>query len=121
MKAKGVLNISSFVLGFILFVGPISGSSARAATEEEAKSDGVRTVYLIRHGDYDHEDDRDPDVGKALIPLGVAQARIVGARLRGMPVEFTSLHSSTMTAPSTLQAETRPIQERALQRRRLQL
>ncbi len=65
--------------------------------EEAKKTDGVRTLYLIRHGDYDSDDESDPTVGKALIPLGVAQARLVGARLRGMPVAFTSLHSSTMT------------------------
>ena len=67
------------------------------AADPEPTGDGVRTVYLIRHGDYDHEDERDPDIGKALVPLGVAQARLVGARLRGLPVEMTSLHSSTMT------------------------
>lgn len=67
------------------------------AAEPEATGDGVRTVYLIRHGEYDHEDERDPDVGRGLVPLGVAQARIVGSRLRALPVEMTSLHSSTMT------------------------
>jgi len=67
------------------------------SAEEAKKTDGVRTLYLIRHGDYDSDDESDPTVGKALIPLGVAQARLVGARLRGMPVTFTSLHSSTMT------------------------
>jgi len=67
------------------------------AAEPEPTGDGVRTVYLIRHGDYDHEDERDPDVGRGLVPLGVAQARITGSRLRGLPVEMTSLHSSTMT------------------------
>lgn len=72
-------------------------SSSCSAGEEFHKNDGVRTVYLIRHGDYDHDDERDLDIGKALVPLGVAQARIVGARLRGMPVEMSSLHSSTMT------------------------
>jgi serine/threonine-protein phosphatase PGAM5 len=69
------------------------GWSAEAAQ----KTDGVRTVYLIRHGEYDIGDDRDPDVGKGLVPLGVAQARLVAARLRGMPVVFTSMTSSTMT------------------------
>jgi serine/threonine-protein phosphatase PGAM5 len=54
-------------------------------------------VYLIRHGEYDHADERDPFVGKGLVPLGVAQSKIVAARLRGMPVEISSLHSSTMT------------------------
>ncbi len=67
------------------------------SADEAKKSDGVRTIYLIRHGEYDNDDERDPDVGKGLVPLGVAQARLVGARLRGMPVTFTSLHSSMMT------------------------
>lgn len=58
---------------------------------------GVRTVYLIRHGFYDHEDPREPEVGKALVPLGVAQARLLAARLRGLPVTMGSLTSSTMT------------------------
>ena len=80
-------------LAVCLVLAPCSVSPA----EETVKADGVRTVYLIRHGEYDHEDERDPDIGRALVPLGVAQARIVGARLRGLPVEITSLHSSTMT------------------------
>ena len=72
-------------------------ASAGWSADEAKKSDGVRTIYLIRHGEYDSDDESDPTVGKALVPLGVAQARLVGARLRGMPVTFTSLHSSTMT------------------------
>ena len=67
------------------------------SAEVAGKIDGVRTIYLIRHGEYDIEDASDPFVGKALVPLGVAQARLVGARLSGMPVDFTSLSSSTMT------------------------
>lgn len=58
---------------------------------------GTRTIYLVRHGAYDHEDDRDPDVGKALTSLGIAQARLVAARLRALPVDITSITSSTMT------------------------
>ncbi len=65
--------------------------------EGEVEGDGVRTIYLVRHGYYDHNDDADPDVGKALVPLGVAQARLLGARLRGLPVEIDALYSSTMT------------------------
>jgi len=68
--------------------------SVHAGEGDEAS---VRTLYLIRHGHYDHEDDADPDVGKALTPLGVAQARLVAARLRSIPVTMTGLHSSTMT------------------------
>ncbi len=67
------------------------------AADAPQKTDGVRTVYLIRHGQYDHDDPRDPDVGKGLVPLGVAQAKLIAARLKGLPVEMSSLHSSTMT------------------------
>jgi serine/threonine-protein phosphatase PGAM5 len=58
---------------------------------------GIRTIYLIRHGEYNQADTSDSDVGKKLTPLGIAQARLVSTRLKGMPVEFTSLTSSTMT------------------------
>jgi len=64
-------------------------------TDADAK--GIRTVYLIRHGEYDQADTSDSDIGKKLTPLGIAQARLVSARLKEMPVEFTSLTSSTMT------------------------
>jgi serine/threonine-protein phosphatase PGAM5 len=71
-------------------------SASPAATEEKATA-ATRTLYLIRHGDYDHADDRDPEVGKALVPIGVAQARLVGARLRGMPIAWDALYTSPMT------------------------
>ena len=57
----------------------------------------IRTLYLIRHGEYHLEDKRSPFVGKGLVPLGIAQARLVANRLRTYPVRFTSLYSSTMT------------------------
>ena len=36
-------------------------------------------------------------IGKELTPLGIAQTRLLAARLKAMPVKFTSLISSTMT------------------------
>lgn len=72
-------------------------ASAGWPDEAAAKGDGVRTVYLIRHGEYDILDQRGAEVGKGLVPLGVAQARLLAARLRAMPVDFTSLAASTMT------------------------
>jgi serine/threonine-protein phosphatase PGAM5 len=97
MKRRGFVGgeIWIFSLGLVVFLALVP--TACSASDEPVKTDGVRTVYLIRHGEYDKNDERDPDVGRALVPLGVAQARIVGARLRGIPVEMTSLHSSTMT------------------------
>ncbi|MBZ0114733.1 MAG: histidine phosphatase family protein [Thermoanaerobaculia bacterium] len=75
----------------------IPSSPEEAAEGEELLAPATRTLYLIRHGDYDHADDRDPEVGKALVPIGVAQARLVGARLRGMPVAWDALYTSPMT------------------------
>ncbi len=62
---------------------------------EPAKSGPTRTVYLVRHGNYD--EGADVKDGGGLTPLGLAQARLVAARLAGMPVTFTALHTSTLT------------------------
>jgi serine/threonine-protein phosphatase PGAM5 len=82
--------------------------------------EGVRTLYLIRHGWYDYRDKSDPDVGKALLPLGVAQAKLLAARLRSMPVEWTTLYSSTMTrARQTARVVGEEFPELELQKTRL--
>jgi serine/threonine-protein phosphatase PGAM5 len=75
----------------LAWVLPVSGEQARSPRA------GIRTLYLIRHGAYDPTDTTDPENGPGLVPLGIAQARLVAARLRALPVEMTSLHSSTMT------------------------
>jgi serine/threonine-protein phosphatase PGAM5 len=67
------------------------------AQENKEETKGICTIYLIRHGGYNFEDERDPDIGKELIPLGIAQARLVSSRLKSLPVKITSLISSTMT------------------------
>lgn len=71
--------------------------AAHAAPGPTAPGSGTRTLYLIRHGEYDSDDPRDAAVGKALTPLGVAQARLIGGRLRGLPVRFTGLIASPLT------------------------
>jgi len=67
------------------------------AQENSTKTKGVRTLYLIRHGQYDHDDDRSSDIGKALVPLGIAQSKLVANRLKSLSVKMSSLISSTMT------------------------
>lgn len=67
---------------------PWGASDASAAT---------RTLYLVRHGDYDHEDPREADVGKGLIPIGREQADITGRRFARMGVRFDALRVSTLT------------------------
>ncbi len=93
-----IFNRGGLLLALCCMIVFVCGEAVMARAEDHAAGDtGVRTLYLIRHGAYDTADQRDPDVGKALIPLGVAQARLLGARLRALPTPITSLHSSTMT------------------------
>ena len=56
----------------------------------------TRTVYLVRHGAYDMQVG-DPEVVNRLLPLGIAQARLIGARLAGIPGGFDSLTASPMS------------------------
>ena len=57
----------------------------------------TRTIYLIRHGNTDTSVKGDETVVYGLTPLGIAQARLIAARLRGLPVKFTSLTASPLT------------------------
>jgi len=90
-------NIRSLILvsaTLIVFAGNFYNLFAQ---ENNTKTKGVRTLYLIRHGQYDHDDDRSSDIGKALVPLGIAQSKLVANRLKSLPVKMSSLISSTMT------------------------
>ena len=69
-------------------------SVAGLADALAAGSPGARTIVLVRHGNYTADDKVDPKLGPGLSPLGVAQARMVGARLAPMP--FEALYASPM-------------------------
>jgi broad specificity phosphatase PhoE len=56
----------------------------------------VRTVYLIRHGAYVADRNADPQLGPGLTPLGIAQARLVAARLNGSGIPFDSMTASPL-------------------------
>lgn len=62
-----------------------------------ARAAAPRTFYLVRHGEYDHADQRDEAVGKGLVPMGVAQARLLGARLRALGIVFDAFDASPLT------------------------
>ncbi len=57
----------------------------------------ARTLWLVRHGAYDESDPRDESVGKGLVPIGIAQARLAGARFAGLPFGFDSILASPLT------------------------
>jgi len=78
------------VLSFLL-LGTAILSPASEPAASAAEPPGVRTLTLVRHGEYDH---RRGDKG-GLVALGVAQARLLAARLRS-ETPLTSIRTSTM-------------------------
>jgi serine/threonine-protein phosphatase PGAM5 len=56
-----------------------------------------RTIVLLRHAQYAPDPSADPKVGPGLTPFGIAQARLTGARLAGLPFRFDAVLSSPMT------------------------
>lgn len=91
MSGPKILLINLFFLVLFSFL-PTS-----LCQNSESEENGTRIIYLIRHGDYNQTDERDEFVGRELTPLGIAQTKLLSTRLKAMPVEFTSLISSTMT------------------------
>ncbi|MDH3267947.1 MAG: histidine phosphatase family protein [Ignavibacteria bacterium] len=91
MKNRNFLTLIVLLLICILL------SPVTCGQINNSEKNGGRTIYLIRHGEYNQADTSDSDLGKELTPLGIAQARLLSARLKSMPIKFTSLFSSTMT------------------------
>lgn len=89
-----ISNFKSLLILFLLVIN-LPGIIYSQSTNVEEK--GIRTIYLIRHGQYDQSDERDEYSGKELVPLGIAQTKLLAARLKAMSSEFNSLTSSTMT------------------------
>ena len=85
----------SFAFIILFFTILVINDCSQVLDQQDAK--GIRTIYLIRHGDYEPQDDNLPDSVNVLTPLGIAQARLVSTRLKSMNVNFNSLISSTMT------------------------
>ena len=81
----------------VFFMLTISFSVDGYSQTNTADKKGTRTIYLIRHGQYNESDERDEFTGKGLVPLGIAQTKLLAARLKAMQIKFTSLISSTMT------------------------
>jgi serine/threonine-protein phosphatase PGAM5 len=78
-------------------VAALAGAPLPPVQADDPAPNGVRTLYLIRHGAYDEDDPRDPEVGRALTAEGREQARLAGVRLAALGTRFDALHASTMT------------------------
>ncbi len=102
MNRKTKLWVQRTLCALLFLVGSASSelvAQAAAPTVAPAvpMTAGVRTLYLVRHGAYDIDDPRDEAVGRGLLPLGVAQARVTGDRLRGLPFAFDAVSASPLT------------------------
>lgn len=75
--------------------GP-QAADATAATPPPAAPPPMREVVLVRHGHYAADPAIDARIGPGLSALGVAQARLVGARLAGDFGRIDGLHASPM-------------------------
>lgn len=75
---------------------PAPGASPTAAPSADPAS-GRRELWLVRHGAYDTTDKSDEATGRALVPIGVAQARLAGSRLAALPFSFDAVLASPLT------------------------
>ena len=60
----------------------------------EVATPAARTIVLVRHGYYLPDANADKTLGPHLAPIGVAQAKLAGARLAGLPTHFDALYVS---------------------------
>jgi len=91
------MNNKRFQLSQLLLIIFFLFVTITYSQDNSTKQKGTRTIYFIRHGDYNQTDERDEFIGNELNSLGIAQAKLLAARLKAMSVEFSSLTSSTMT------------------------
>lgn len=95
--SPSVLALALVLLGLAPAAAAPPRSASDPGTSAVAMPAGTRTLVLVRHGNYDEEDPRDERVGGALRPIGVAQAKLAGARLHALPFRFDALVASPLT------------------------
>ena len=74
MKNQKFLQLIILLLVSIIF------SSSAFCQNSDSNKKGTRTIFFIRHGQYDQSDERDEFTGKGLTPLGIAQTRLLSTR-----------------------------------------
>jgi serine/threonine-protein phosphatase PGAM5 len=88
--------MNRFLLGTLLLALTALVNAAEVSTPTPAPAPAVRTIYLVRHGNYSPDPNADPKLGPGLSPIGVAQAHLLGARLAGLPMKFDALYVSPL-------------------------
>ena len=69
---------------------------AANAAEPSSTAPALHDIVLVRHGNYTPDPAIDEKIGPPLSPIGVAQARLAGARLRGELPQPGTLYVSPM-------------------------
>ena len=82
-------------LALLLAAAPLA--SAKKAAPPKVEPPAMRTIVLMRHGQYAPDPSIDPKLGPPMTPFGQAQARLTGARLAGLPLRFDAVLASPMT------------------------
>ncbi len=93
---RPVSSVSLLARRWLVRLMPLLLCAAPARALLPVSDQPLRTVFLVRHGEYAHTDDCDPAVECSLVALGRQQTRLAAARLDAMPVRFTSLQASTL-------------------------
>ncbi|MBN8480809.1 MAG: histidine phosphatase family protein [Xanthomonadales bacterium] len=79
-----------------LILAAATATCAVAAEAPQAAPKAAVDIVLVRHGHYVADPGADESLGPGLSPIGVAQARLAGARLRALPNRFDALYVSPM-------------------------
>lgn len=87
----------AFLANLFVALSLVGGVRASAAETAAPPRTGMRYVYMIRHGMYDRVDSLDDRTANGLNALGREQARLLGERLRGLPMRPRLLVSSGLT------------------------
>lgn len=88
--------MNRLLLGLIGLSFAIAAGAVKVPKPAAPPAPAARTIYLVRHGNYSPDPNADAKLGPGLSPLGVAQARLVGARLAGLPVKFDAMYVSPL-------------------------
>ena len=85
------MNMTSLVLVVLAGI-----ATTVTAADPAPPPKGALNITLVRHGHYVADPAIDEKIGPGLSPIGVAQARLAGARVGGLPATFDALYVSPM-------------------------
>jgi len=89
-SAQLATNLARFAVLAMVCVAAI------AAEPSPTAAPAMREIVLVRHGNYVPDPAIDEKIGPPLSPIGVAQARLAGARLHGELSQLDALYVSPM-------------------------